>query len=129
MAIPATIVLADKESTPVNHTFAPVQDGPIAQFVNGAGASTVTGQESLQVEILRPKTDAAMSQARVVLWDPVEGVVDGQTKVIRGMSAVTTFKFPPGTTLQERKNLVKMHTNALANADIVGAIENMTPFI
>lgn len=129
MAIPATIVLADAEATPVNHTFTPVQDGPVAKFVNSTGATLLSGQETLAVEVHRPKTDAAQGEARVVTWDPVEGNVDGQMKVLRGLSATTTFKFPPGTTIQERKNLRKMHANALANADILSAIENMVPFI
>lgn len=129
MAIPATIVLADAETVPVNHTFTPIQDGENAKFVNGTGSTILSSQETLAVEIVRPKTDAAQAQARVVIWDPVEGTVDGQQKVLRGSSAAVSFKFAPGTTLQEKKNIVKMMANALVNADIVGAITNGTPFI
>lgn len=129
MTMPTSIVLADAKSTPVDHTFEPIQDGEISKFVNGTGATILSAQESLAVEVIRPKTDAAQAQARVVLWDPVEGTRDGQQVVLYGLSATSSFKFPPGSTLQEKKDIVKMMANALVNPDIVEAIANGRPFI
>lgn len=127
MAMPNSIVLADAESTPANHTFVPIQDGADTRLINGTGATILSGQETLAVEVIRPKTDAAQLTARVVLWDPVEGTVDGQTVVLRGSSGTASFKFPPGSTLQERKNVMKMLANACIDADIVAAVTNGIP--
>lgn len=129
MQMPTSIVLADAESTPVNHTFLPLQDGAEAKLVNATGSTIISSQETLAVEITRPKTDTAQAQARIVIWDPVEGTVDGQVQVLRGLSASTSFKFPPGSSLQEKKNVVKMMANALLNADVVTAITTSSPFI
>lgn len=128
MSVP-NVVLGDAQSpTPVNHTFTPIQDGPDAKFVNMSSGTILAGQETLAVEILRPKTDAAQATARVVIWDPVEGTVDGQTVALRGAAASASFKFAPGCTEQEKKDIVKMLANALINADIVNAIAKATPF-
>lgn len=129
MQMPTSIVLADAESTPVNHTFLPLQDGAEAKLVNTTGSTILSSQETLAVEITRPKTDTAQATARVVIWDPVEGTVDGQTVVLRGLSGSASFKFPPGSTLQEKKNNVRLLANALLNADVVSAVTNSTPFI
>lgn len=128
MAIPATIDLLDFEATPVTHTFTPIQDGPEAKFVSAMGATILSAQETLTVEIQRPKTDTAQQTARVVIWDPVEGTVDGQQVVLRGSSAAVVFKFPAGATVQEKKNLRRMISGALANADIGAAIDNGVAF-
>jgi hypothetical protein len=127
--MPSSIALADAETSPVTHTFTPIQDGEVAKFVNTTGSTIISSQETLVVEVVRPKTDAAQQTSRVVLWDPVEGTVDSQTVVLRGSSGAASFKFPPGATLQEKKNIVKMTANALLNADVVAAITTGTPMI
>lgn len=128
MAI-GNIVLADKEATPVNHTFGPIQDGAEAKWANAVGSTIISSQETLALEIGRPKTDAAQQTARVVIWDPVEGTVNGQQAVLRGLSSSSSFKFPPGSTLQEKKNIVEMTANALKDPVLVAAIVNGTPVI
>jgi hypothetical protein len=128
MSVP-NVVLGDAQSpTPVNHTFTPIQDGPETKWVNQSSGTILAGQETLAVEIIRPKTDAAQATARVVIWDPVEGTVDGQTVALRGSAGSSSFKFPPGSTEQEKKDVVKMMANALINPDIVNAIVKATPF-
>jgi hypothetical protein len=129
MTMPSSISLADARPTPVSHVFSPIQDGPEAKFANAVGSTIISSQETLAVEVVRPKTDAAQQTARVVIWDPVEGTVDGQAVVLRGLSATASFKFPPGSTLAEKEDIVKMMANALLNADIKSAIANGTPFI
>lgn len=129
MSMPTSIVLADAETTPVNHTFVPIQDGPESKWVNTTGAITISGQETLAVEIQRAKTDAAQNKARVVIWDPVEVTVDSQTTVARGCSGAANFTFAPGASVQEKKNVLKMLANALINTDIIDAVVNGKPFI
>jgi hypothetical protein len=129
MTMPTSISLADARPTPVTHVFLPIQDGPEAKFANAVGATIISAQETLAVEIVRPKTDAAQQTARVVIWDPVEGSVNGQQAVLRGSSASCSFKFPPGATLAEKEDIVKMMANALINADIKSAVTNGTPLI
>jgi hypothetical protein len=127
--MPSSIVLQDAAATPVSHTFLPIQDGPVARFINETGAVTLAGQETLEVEVIRPKTDAAQQTGRVVIWDPVEGSVDGQTKVLYGLSAAANFKFPPGSSLQQKKDIVKMLSYALTVSTIVDAVVNGKPLI
>lgn len=129
MAMPTSISLLDKQATPVAHVFTPIQDGPESKFVNTTGSTILSGQETLAVEISRPKTDAAQLSARVVIWDPKEGLVDGQTVILYGCSGSASFKFPPGSSLQDKKDMVEMLANALKNADIVSAVTTGTPFI
>lgn len=130
MTMPTSISLEDATSpTPVAHVYSPVQDGSIAVLVNTAGATTVAGQETLQVEVNRARTDAAQNTSRVVLWDPKEVTVNGVTGVGYGLSGACTFKFPPGSTLQDKKDIVKKMANALQNSDIVTAVTESKPFI
>lgn len=127
--MPNNIVLADAQATPVNHTFVCIEDGATARYINETGALTLSGQETLVVEVIRPKTDAAQSNNRVVIWDPVEGTVDGKTSVLYGNSSAVNFKFAPNATLQEKKDIVKMTANALLNADVVSAVTTGRPIM
>lgn len=128
MAI-TSIAVADAKATPVTHTFTLIEDGANSKWANAVGSSIISGQETLAVEIGRPKTDAAQQTARVVIWDPVEGAVDGKTQVLYGLSASASFKFPPGATEGEKKDIVKMMANALLNADVSAAVVGGLPFI
>lgn len=127
MPIPASISLLDSDA--VAHVFTPIQDGSEAKFVNGVGATILGGQETLAVEVIRPKTDTAQHTARVVIWDPVEGTVDGRQVVLYGSSATVSFKFPPNATLDDKEDIMKMMAQALIDTDIVSAVTNGTPFI
>lgn len=129
MAIPATIVLADAETVPVNHTFTPIQDGPEAKYINSAGATILASQETLAVEVSRGKTDESPSKGRVVLWDPKEGTVDSKTVVLYGNSGSANFTFAPAATVQEKKNVMKMLVQACSNPDIIVAVTEGKPFI
>jgi len=129
MTMPTSISLSDAAATPVAHVFTPIQNGAESKWVNATGATTIAGQETLAVEVQRAKTDAAQHKARVVLWDPFEVTVDSQTKVAHGNSIAVNITFAPGSTLQDKKDILKMMANALTNADIVSAVTNVTPFI
>lgn len=122
-----SIDLADKEATPVTHTFTLIQSGPKAMWVNAVGSTIISSQETLTLEIGRPQTDAAQQTARVVILDPVEGTVDGRQVVLRQLSGATVFKFPPGSSRQEKLNQVELQRNALGNPDIVAAIVDGIP--
>ena len=126
MAIPASISLLDAAA--VAHVFTPIQDGPEAKFVNGTGATILSTQEVLTVEVNRAKTDNAQSTGRVVVLDPKEGTVDGKTQVLYSNSGSAVLKFAPNASESEKKDTMRMLAQALINTDVVDAICNGKPF-
>lgn len=113
MAI-ANVVLADAATTPVNHTFVPIADGSEPRWINSTGAQTLAGQEALSVSIVRSTADKSPHSSRVTLYDPVEILgTSGTYTVDHASSADCRFKFPPNSTAQERKDVVRMMKNAL----------------
>jgi hypothetical protein len=112
MAI-ANIVVNDGKSTPVAHTFVPIQDGADARYVNDAGAQTLAGQETLGLKISRSANGTQAHTVRITLWDPTEVVnADTTVSVDHGSSADLRFNFAPNSTEAERKDVVMLAVNA-----------------
>lgn len=114
MAQATSIVVNDRESTPVAHTFAPrAVSTDLALFVESA--SVPIGERKLS--IASRKTNGKY-RTRVKLENPtlVTEVVNGVNvpKVPRTAYADVTFTFDETHSLQERKNTVGMFYNALA---------------
>lgn len=119
------IVVNDAATTPVAHTFVPIQDGADARYVNEAGALTLKGQETLGVAIKRAANPSLAHTARITMWDPKE-VTDANTGlpvIDHGNSADLRFNFSDKSTVQERKDIVKMSVNAaLAKIDDIAGL-------
>lgn len=119
------IVLTDAEATPVSHTFAPVTtNGETAKLANRS-AVAASGFETLQVSLSPPSGNRTTYRLATNLYDPVEATVSGVTSVVRYNSAVIRIDFAPDSTAQERKNSLKILSNALAHATIVTCAENL----
>lgn len=111
--------------TPVAHTFVPTQDGSEARYVNEAGAQTLKGQETLGLDVKRSSNGGTANTVRLTMWDPTEVAAPDLTYSVKyGSSADVRFNFAPQSTLQERKNLVRMTLNALTakETDIAGLV-------
>jgi hypothetical protein len=115
MAQAASIVVNDRATTPVAHTFAPrrVESG-LASFVEAN--STPIGEKTLTV---RYRKSGKRYYQRVTLTVPVLVV-----ETINGVSVPSTprmslidatFRFDETSTEQERKDAVGMFANALAS--------------
>lgn len=111
-----TLTINDRESTPVAHVFNPAApQGDVAVF-NGTGA-TLFGRENLTISA---RQSAGKLRVRMVITDPV--VV---TETINGVDRSTVSRvaigevkltFDESSTLQERKNLVGLIANAMADS-------------
>lgn len=126
----ANIVLVDATSpTPVSHTFVPIADGATSQWINSTGALSVSGQESLKVEITRGKTDTADSTARVVLVDPQEATVDGVAKKVSEVSISINVRATPGTSPDMVNNAMEMLESLMGDTAFRDSIKYFRPQI
>lgn len=121
------IVINDAAATPLAHTFAPVTtDGAIAKLANRT-ASTPKGFENLSVEMRAPQGSSTAYRLLIGFNDPVEATVDGAQVVVRNNSADIRVNFSPDSTLQERKDTLKLMANLLGHATISLVVENLEP--
>jgi len=124
------IVLADRETTPVNHTFTPsgIKDG-VARFLNTAtgvpvGFETLTS--SMRQTGKRIKIKQVL-QVPIIQTVTVNGV--SSPVVVRSGFAETVFTFDETSTVQERKNLVGMQYASLgaSQAMLNDLFTNLSP--
>lgn len=121
------IVINDGESTPVAHTFAPVTtNGSIAKLASRTG-SIPQNWEQMTVDVKQASSAEGAHQVRIGVGDPVEATVNGTVVQDHLSSFEIKFNLSQKSTLQERKNLLKLAYNALANATIVTVVENIEP--
>lgn len=140
----ANIVLADAQGTPVNHTFLPL--GPDTNGVwwfEDQSVATPIGYWRISIKLERtpPAGNGAVSSAnrvnRVVvgLHQPVletlgtadNGITPPPTVSFVNRSRVE-FAMPERNTLQNRKDLRKMTSNVLADANVITLIESLQPY-
>lgn len=127
MAQAASIVVNDRETTPVAHTFAPrrIETG-LASFVESG--SVPIGEKVLTIRWRKSGTRYYM---RVTLTAPalVVETINGVSvpSVPRVALVDATFRFDDTSTLQERKNAVGMFANALAATQVTvdGTLTNL----
>lgn len=112
-----SIALADRESTPVTHTFTPAGEDANGTwtFLNKSVEEPI-GRERFAFRLIR----GARSKIKLRLTMPTLGTqtVNGidTTVVVRESIADLEFAFDNLSTLQERKNLVGMIEKALASS-------------
>lgn len=109
------LVLTDRASTPVNHTFTPSDvKGGVGTVVESNG--TRVGDRTFTVSG-RASPVSNRWNAKLKLVSPVIGsqIANGitTTVVLRTSFATVDFSFPADSTLQERKDLVGMLQSAL----------------
>ncbi len=122
------LVLKDGQSTPADHTFAPVTtDGGLARWANRA-SSTLKGQETLNIEVKAPAGPSGAHRVILGAGDPTEAVKDGVTVVDHVNSVQTIFNFAQASTDQERYDLLSQHISLLSHAQVKLAVRNVEPF-
>lgn len=114
MAQAAPVVVNDRATTPVAHTFAPRDvSTDLASFVETA--STPVGERKLSIS---KRKSGTKYRVRIKLDNPVlvTEVINGVNRpaVPRTAYADATFTFDETSSLQERKDTVGMFANALA---------------
>lgn len=114
----ATTVLTDRETTPANHSFVPMditQPGSVGVLIESTGVLA----NASRLTVSSRKTTGGKLKGRVTLSVPVVEVVSGVSSVTRTGYANVEFTFDLTSTLQERKNLVGMMASALLEAKTV----------
>ena len=125
--MPAIANISVNDAVPAAHVFAPVTtDGSLAKLAN-RNSTTPQGFETMVVEVKAPANSQGAHLVRIGLGDPVEVTVSGVVSVDHLSSSEVRFNISQKATLQERKDLLKMTANALANALIVQCVENVEP--
>ena len=114
------LVLADRETTPVNHTFTPleIKDG-VGTVVESTGVPI--GNNSYSVSLRKTPQGrykaALKGQFPIVQTQTVNGV--STPVVVRASYVDVTFSFDGSSTEQERKNVVGMMADSLASGKVL----------
>lgn len=123
-----TLTINDGKATPAAHAFSPgTTDGRKAKFVNRAG-ELLNGQERLEIEVVEPRSATGAHRVIGSMTLPIVETVAGVQVVTRTEKANFDFNFPQSGTIAERKDLVALVANLLANATIQGQIANVEPW-
>lgn len=129
----APIVIADAASTPVNHTFSPIGiAGDLATFKERISGVPV-GYPVLTVSMRDPVQGSPVYRAVVKLMLPtVVTTTDVSGKTVTSVDHTCVgnmdFQFPVKSTLQNRKDLVKLMANALGNTSIQAVLQDLERF-
>ncbi|DAD49913.1 TPA_asm: coat protein [ssRNA phage ESE058] len=139
----ADIVIADAQATPVNHTFVPIgpdpKDATIYWWEDQSQASPA-GYWRLSMQLVRPapakagqNTNQRMIRVRVSTFEPIlevavtatySGIAPSPT-VSYVPKAFTEFVLPERATLDNRKDIRKMHALALTTSEAIAMIESL----
>lgn len=130
MAAIATITLPDAATTPVNHVFNPMSvKGDTGSWANQS-ASLPIGFEQIGMTLTDPSGNVTVYRQNTTMRLPVL-----KTTTDTGGNSVTTvdywleanleLKIPSRSTLQNRKDLVKLFTGLLANAQFTSMAQDL----
>lgn len=138
----SNIVLADAQGTPVNHTFVPIgRDKNAVYWFEDQSAANAIGNWKISVEFVRPvvavakqNSEGRTNRIKVGMHQPILETVSNNT--VSGIAPAPTvsyvprcfteFILPERAALLDRKSLRKMMANALAEAQILACVENLT---
>lgn len=137
MPAKGNIVLADGQSTPVNHTFAPsMERQDVQEFADRSGGIPV-GFPVLTVSLRKPANGNGNGAYKAVLKVVVPTLEQTSPSTTTGIQPAPTVAYncvanvdmilPGRSTLQERKNLLAYIKNALSHADLVKVIQDLDP--
>ena len=139
-----TLVLADAQATPVNHSFLPIGVDPKTGTLTyvDQSASSAIGFWRITADMKQPSAASAGQSSvnrsyrvKIGLHEPVletlsnnsAGIVPAPT-VAYVPRAFAEFVLPERATLQNRKDIRKMLALALATADVIGMVENLQTY-
>lgn len=132
----ANIVLNDGKSTPVAHTFTP-QTGQVAvepSLLFNKAAGIFVGFEKLTALVRRSESNKTtrvsiqISQPTLAVTAPSTGSgIQPNPTVAYTTIGKIDFVLPDSCTYQDRKDIRVLLSNALLNAVLLDAIDNMAP--
>lgn len=130
------IVIADGQTTPVNHTFSPVGiNSDMVAFYDDRSAGIAIGYNALSVSLRKPTNGATnrnfKAQLKLVLPtlevtspSTSTGIQPAPTKAYDAMVTVE-FVLPERSSTQNRKDLLTMLKNALAHSTIQSVVQDL----
>lgn len=129
----ASIVLADGQATPVNHTFAPVTiDRAGIAIYNDRASGIALGYPQLTLFVRQPVKGSRAVKVVGKVVTPILEVTSPSTAT--GIQPAPTkaydllfnfdFVLPERSTLLQRKDILAFAKNLLANANITSAVES-----
>lgn len=131
----ASISINDGQTTPVSHTYNPVQTIDPATYVrNGDAAVPIVGWEQVTLSLHQGKNvSEAINRAKISLRIPVLEVPDGGTpsgytappKVAYYLQANVDLLLPNRSVLSQRKDLRVLLSNLLLNSQVVAMIDSL----
>lgn len=109
------LVMTDRASTPVNHTFVPrSMNGPVGEIVETTGIPV--GDSRSTISLVRTSSGRYKAvfklEVPVVQTQTINGIAT--PVVVRKSYAEATFSFEGTSTEQERNDLVGMFSSAMA---------------
>jgi len=113
-----TLVLDDRQATPISHSFVPVsRENGIAEWSETDG--TPLGDNKVTASVRRAANDKIKSRFKLVIPVTAVETVNGiaLTKVVRVGYADISFTFDSSSTQEERDDLVGMTADALSVAN------------
>lgn len=123
----AALTINDGQSTPVEHTFAPVTtDGSKAMWADRS-PSIPSGFRTISHEVLPPAGQRTVNKITSGFMIPTVATVDGVDKVVRYSSAQVILNIHPDATLQERKDLRAYVVGFYGESDVITSVENIEP--
>lgn len=135
MAQIGNIVINDGATTPVAHTFIPVRvsGGTTAEYRENQSGLPLVGQGQMSISVRTLKS--GVMQCHVQVATPALEQITGNNtngytaspKVAYTPLGGVTFNFDPRSTTQQRKDVRTLIINALANAQVVDAVDNLNP--
>lgn len=133
MASIAAITIADGKGTPENHVYNPIESGTESLWRTEVSTLPMIGQETLKVSIkkINPQvqsvTLALDLPALETATDANQSGYTAAPKVGYVTRVTCVFMCPIRGTAAQRTDLRVLLKNALANAQVVDAIDNLKP--
>lgn len=137
----SNIVLADAQATPVNHTFVPMgRDKNGVFWFEDQSATSAIGYWKVSVDLKKPNGAVAGTSSNgrsfrvsIGLHEPILETVSNST--VSGIAPAPTIAYTPRALMEfvlperaaalDRKNMRKMASSLLADANILSVVENL----
>jgi len=126
----AGITLPDAATTPVNHVFNPMSvKGDTGAWANQAPSLPI-GFESINMTLTDPSGASTIYRQTTNMKLPVLKTTtdtggNSVTSVDYFLEAEVVFKIPQRSTLQNRKDIIKLFTGLLANAQFTSQVQDL----
>lgn len=134
MSAIANIAITDAETTPVTHTFYPVQSAPDAFYRERITDLALVGQGTVRTA-MKPDKGSGLNKVTVTLELPALEALSGNNsagytampKVGYSNKVIVTFFLPSRGSKQQRKNLLALLSGVIGNQPVLDLVWDLSP--